>query len=95
MKKYGKITVYEDDDKLLMQEGTWEIRTTTRYYGLHSYIVHQCPALTGSQYYGRRFWWSLPIIESKCDGCHKTPPPDIMGLWRLHNWDYVQAGIDP
>ena len=55
---------------------------------LHSYIAHQCVA-TGSEYY----WYPLNLINDTCLGCHTKPPEEIMGLWKLHNMDYIQRGI--
>ena len=82
-----------DEDALLhQQEGCWELRTTTesaeRRYGLHSYIVHVCP-VEGF----RRYWWYLPMTEAPCGGCWKQPPDEIYGLWKLHNWEYIQKGV--
>ena len=82
--------VYKDDN-LLMREGVWELRTITSYaeHNLHSYIVHECP-LVSTPYY----WWHLDNIDKTCYECKKHPPTDIMGLWKLHNFDYIQAGGD-
>ena len=54
---------------------------------LYSYITHQCP--TKGMYY----WYALRLLDDKCVGCHKNPPDEIMGLWKLHNMDYIQRGI--
>ena len=68
----------------------WEIRTTNEsakpLYGLHSYIAHYCPVLKTC-----RYWWALPLA-GRCVGCNYPPPEDVLGLWKLHNFDYIQNG---
>jgi len=80
-------------DDLLMKDGCWELRlhhvrlqhvTAT----LNSYIRHYCPKTKMNLY-----WYSLPLIDTKCTGCGANPPEHIMGLWKLHNYDYIQTGV--
>ena len=86
-------TVISEKDVLLMRESTWELRSCSsppsRHIGLHSYIVHKCPSLATGYL---RFWWNLPVVGRKCDGCHRVPPDDLLTLWQLHNFDYIQSG---
>ncbi len=82
-----------DGDPVLMEEGVWSLRAhiTGQYKApaskLNSYIAHPCPS-TGVMYY----WYSLSLIDTECMGCKEHPPEEIMGLWKLHNMDYIQAG---
>ena len=84
----------ETDGVLLMREGSWELRSAQFVAddALNSYIVHECPVLD-RRYSGRRYWWSRPVHGRKCDGCHGTPPDNVMTVWTLHNFDYIQGGV--
>jgi hypothetical protein len=90
MNKY----VNSKEDVLLLRESTWELRSCSSSIrmGLHSYIVHRCPSLADTGCSGLRYWWNLPVVGRKCDGCHRVPPDDLLTLWQLHNWDYIQKG---
>ncbi len=84
---------HDDDDHILMEEGGWLLRahnTGVRNKGpsrLQSYISHTCPA--GKTTY---YWYSLMLIDTVCFGCQERPPDDLMGLWKLHNMEYIQNG---
>ena len=79
----------EKREALLMKEGCWEIRAHTKlgWSLLNSFIQHYCPV-----YETKRYWYALPLIDHICEGCKEHPPESIMGLWKLHNMDYIQAG---
>ena len=73
---------------LLLKDGCWELRShSSKTYLLNSYIQHMCPA-----YEEKRYWYSIPLIDHICEGCQEYPPESMMGLWKLHNLDYIQAG---
>ncbi len=55
---------------------------------LYSFIEHLCPSHEDLKMY----WYSLELIDEACGRCGEFPPVGIMGLWRLHNMDYIQAG---
>ena len=82
------------EDTVLMEDGPWRlVRHDTRTGQpprsmLNSYIEHQCHV-----YKEKRYWYALQLIEQMCDGCRKHPPEEIMGLWKLHNMDYIQRGV--
>ncbi len=82
---------HTEDVLLHEQDGQWELRMTTARANkrprLHSYIVHVCPVENF-----RRYWWYLPTNGAPCGGCWKQPPDEIYGLWRLHNWEWIQKG---
>ena len=81
-------------ETVLHEVGPWKlVKHDTSLGGppgslLLSYIAHTCVP-TGSNYY----WYNLGLINEACDGCHENPPKEIMGLWKLHNMDYIQKGI--
>lgn len=75
----------------LMQNGDFELVMYEKipndpYPDLHSYITHTC----GKSKYSRYLVWES-VIEMPCAGCGKIPPEDILGLWRLHNFDWIQS----
>ena len=73
-------------DQLLMTDGCWELRKISPDTKiLHSYIAHDC---LGNTYY----WWHLANIAVICPGCDQYPPQDMMTVWKLHNFDYIQSG---
>ncbi len=77
-------------EELLMKDGDWEIRAhTSSCHMLNSYIQHYC-AVAKQKYY----WYSLPMLNTACHGCKGQAPDGIMGLWKLHNMDYIQAGVN-
>lgn len=77
-------------EKLLMRKRCWDLVSTNdglvRRYNLNSYIVHKCPQADDRLQY----WWSMDLINTVCYNCHEYPPDHVMGLWKLHNWEYVQ-----
>ncbi len=81
------------DDPILMEEGMWFLRahnTCMRNKSpsrLQSYIAHTCPVVKLTYY-----WYSLMLIDTVCSGCQERPPNDLMGLWKLHNMEYIQNG---
>ena len=32
-------------------------------------------------------------VHPICAKCQERPPEGVMGLWKLHNMDYIQAGV--
>ncbi len=84
------------EEIVLMQEGPWQLMTTadleSHEPNLHSWIVHHCPNRESREY--GNCWWNLSIINRSCDGCDEYPPTGIMGLWKLHNFDYIQQGSE-
>ncbi len=72
----------------LMVEGEWELLALTEVESaeLKSYIVHDCP-----NWAVRKYWWMVLIMDKACTTCHKHPPNGMLGLWKLHNWQYIQS----
>jgi hypothetical protein len=78
-------------DTVLIRDGDWELRRVApvpHILNLHSYIAHKCSIGASDAY----FWWSLNLVEEACFGCSERPPPNLMGVWKLHNFDYIQNG---
>jgi hypothetical protein len=78
------------EEELLMKEDCWELRATTEYArrlhpSLFSYIAHHCPIAEAW-----RYWWMPIAIDTMCAECSETPPSDMLGLWKLHNFNYIQ-----
>lgn len=72
----------------LMEEGEyslvkWAPENAEAYFPLQSYIAHRCEG-------GTWCWWDPKYINERCSGCEGLPPEDIMALWKLHNWDWIQ-----
>ena len=73
-----------------MVEGNWQlIFYDAAHSALKSYIKHPCPKDFNAVYY----WYALSRIDEPCKQCHEYPNQDIMTVWKLHNWDYIQGGI--
>lgn len=76
------------EEQILFEMGSWSLRVhNTTLTLLQSYIQHQCPIAKT-----RLYWYSLKRINEACRRCSEYPPDDIMGLWKLHNMDYIQTG---
>ncbi len=79
-----------EGEVLLMDDSGFQLRRVTPFaeqrYNLHSYIAHMCPS---SRMW--RFWWDLMIIDQACLYCGEYPPEDMMGLWKLHNFEWIQS----
>ena len=76
------------NETVLLKDGCWELRSHhSRKYLLVSFIQHYCPVLQE-----KRYWYSIPLMDHKCSGCQEYVPEDMMGLWKLHNMDYIQSG---
>ena len=74
-----------------MEEGNWKLKENiarTSETSLLSYISHDCP-----EGRGRRFWFLPHAIDACCYDCNASPPPGMLGLWKLHNWDYIQRDL--
>lgn len=86
-------TMHKKDPRVLYETGRWQLVRHETSVGdtvqvlLHSYIAHACLGK------GTYYWYSISSIDDKCFGCHNSPPDEIMGLWKLHNMDYIQKGI--
>jgi hypothetical protein len=84
--------VYSAGGDSLMKDGPWELIPTNKSvihrYNLYSFIMHTCAASHAVDV-THQYWWSLDFIDSKCHTCGEYPPDDMMGLWKLHNWDYI------
>ena len=79
-------------ETLLMSAGYWQLRGTNDRAkqwndGLDSYIVHCCPKASDS---GDRWWWTISGIDDDCTMCGEYPPKDMLGLYKLHNFDWLQ-----
>jgi hypothetical protein len=73
-----------------MVEGAWELKfLDAKTSALKSYIRHNCPEDHGAPSY----WYGLTKIDDPCKHCREYPNADIMTVWKLHNWDYIQGGI--
>lgn len=82
-------------DTVLMEVGDWKLMDHVDSLGnrvtvslLNSYISHDCPNIENRMYY----WYALKSLDDACHGCAEKPDEGIMGLWRLHNMDYIQNG---
>ena len=79
MGKMGKIS--------LIRGGSWELfQYHSTVSGLQSYIEHYCP--TGASYY----WYAIKGVDTPCPHCGESPDVSVLGAWKLHNMDYIQAG---
>ncbi len=83
------------DEKVLMEDGPWELRSTTqssrmlRMTNLHSYIAHRCPYAPEDEYKWS-YWWLPASFHGPCGNCHEYPPEKLETLWKLHNFDFIQ-----
>lgn len=74
-----------------MKEGPWELKFyDAKNSNLMSYIKHLCPKGRGM---GLSYWYALDRIDKPCAHCHEYPNADIMTVWKLHNWEYIQRGV--
>jgi hypothetical protein len=84
----------DDHEEALMTIRNWRLirsgSDVIRRYNLYSYIMHACHP--PEEPITRQFWWSLDLINTKCRSCHEYPPDEMMGLWKMHNWEYIQNG---
>ena len=68
------------------------------------WFIEKCPGLTPTK---RQSWighycpsvkWKIHINEihlekyGVCQQCINEPPPGIIALWKMHNFDFIQAG---
>ncbi len=90
---YWALKPPEPDREVLMTDGEFFIEKTPDNSGnLHnSSIMHYCP---------RRYWniyinEAFMLDEGICIDCMKVVPPGLIALWKMHNWQYIQKGIDP
>jgi hypothetical protein len=73
--------------KTIWRDETWQLRARKE----HSCAVHFCPTVR----MGPDGEWhaihggSAPMDErrERCSKCNAEAPSDMIGIWRLHNWD--------
>ncbi len=89
-----------EGETMLMAAGCWQLRSTNPKAkswndDLESYIYHECPGGTFDNDSGviQRFWWNATTIDTPCRVCEKYPPKDMLGLWKLHNYEWFQQEI--
>jgi hypothetical protein len=79
-------TVGEDTDfgVLLHKEGLWSLY---KYREEKSLLYHLC-----RNKYGRFDLHNNPCSpeDGRCSECNGQPPVEIHGLWKLHNFDWIQ-----
>lgn len=75
----------------LFRQGTWSLmpHVPDATSKLQSYIVHYCPVEVSSN----KYWYGLNTLDRPCSDCSNFPPDEIMGLWKMHNMEYIQNGI--
>lgn len=79
-----------DKQTNLMRDGEWVLRPYENSATLlRSLIIHTCSEAKTTFY-----WYGLLGMDSPCYGCHQYPPQNMIGLWKLHNMDYIQKGHD-
>ena len=87
------MTAIVKDPRILLKMDTWQLIKHETSVGssvqslLYSYIAHACAGQ------GTYYWYSINSIDDKCRSCGKNPPDEMMGLWKLHNMDYIQRGV--
>lgn len=73
---------------ILHEDGAWRLYrvTYTQPPQVRSYIGHMCPDRMKS------VWrWSIANMDLPCPECGETPPDEMVGLYKLHNWDYLRS----
>jgi hypothetical protein len=73
-----------EDKTVLMEVGEWKLVRSIcpQFTGVDSYPVHMC----GPN--GIERMVSRPLVGGAwCSVCKEKMPPEILGLWVLHNWE--------
>ena len=82
----GYNTVEEDTNfgKLLHKEDLWSLY---QFREEKSLLYHLC-----RERYGRFELKNNPCnpLDGKCSGCNQNAPEEIHGLWKLHNFEWIQ-----
>lgn len=75
-----------DFGQLLHKEGLWSLY---KYADGRSLLYHLCRGYTGVTQTNSpvRPW------NGVCVACGSASPDEIRGLWKLHNFDWVQEGL--
>ena len=76
----------------LMKEGSWKLKALSAHCDTdrHSFIVHECPIGLESS---TRYWYPSVSQDEHCSECNEHPPAAMVGLWRLHNWSFIQKEL--
>lgn len=69
--------------KALHREGNWQLLPTgKRPKAIQSYILHICPT-------GGRYYWYAGSMDGACNHCGEYVANGVLGLWTLHNFDWI------
>jgi len=76
-------------DAILHEDGEFRLirLDNPEFVGLVSVLAHKCRMYPPPS---RKKWWFL-AAPHKCTVCGTVPSDEIQGLYRLHNWDRLQA----
>ena len=72
-------------------EDTWELDALPRVGNNYaSWIWHDCLGRDETRAAGAR-WAVCHCREGTCAACGAPIPDEILGLWKLHNWEQIQT----
>jgi hypothetical protein len=88
--KIGHQMRYEEFLKLDDDWGLYKIKTKN----FNSWVYHTCNPMKAHVSIGRFLTMSeLSHSVVKCWKCHQEVSPEVLGLWRLHNFDSMRESL--